>query len=170
LKILINRIGGININAKHISVRAICSNQELKIDDMNPQLTCVLNIGNERIPCTMSSATRKRNGSYSLALKIKDSMKNVELLYPYHHKGNVDLTLMLYNGVDPETFQEADRMLQELSDKTGVHPSDILYNLTSFKNISGKRKLELVSRKQMLVIIDKMKEKLSSTSVEDKLT
>ena len=168
MKILINRIGGININAKHISVSAICSNQGLKIDDMNPQLTCVLTTGNEKIPCTISSATKKGKGSYSLALKIKDSMKNVELLYPYHHKENVDLTLMFYDGVDPETFQEADRLLQELSDKTGEDPSDILYNLTSFKNIQGKRKLELVSGKQMLVIIDKMKEELSSTSGEDK--
>lgn len=168
MKILINRIAGININEKHISVSVICSSHGLKIDDMNPQLTCVLTTGNEKIPCTISSTTKKEKGSYSLTLKIKDSMKNVELLHPYHHKENVDLTLMLYDGVDPETFQEASRLLQELSDKTGEEPSGILYSLTSFKDIKGKRKLQLVSRKQMLVIIDKMKEKLSSTPGEDK--
>jgi len=164
LRVKISKIGNIATNKRHITIYVLCSGQELRMDDVNVDLKGVLLLGEEKISCTVSTISKKKEGSYGLALKIQDSVSMYNLIHPYHHKSNLDFTLLLQENIAPDIFNEAGNLLESLSERTGRMKGDLLCELTSFRNFPGKRDLKLVSAKQMPVVIKKIRERLEPES------
>lgn len=170
MKVSISKIGNINTNKNDITICAFCSGPDLRMDDINVSLKGVLLLGEDKLSCTVNTISKKKNGSYGLTLKVPDSIALYSLIHPYHHKSSLDFTLIMHENVDPELHDEADGLLDFLSQQTGINKGDLLCQLTAFKNFPGKRDLKLVSAKQMPIVIDKMREMLKTESQDEEGT
>ena len=166
MKVKISKIGNITTNRNHITILALCPRQTIRMDDINVDIEGILFLGDDKISCTLNTISKKKKGLYGLALKIPDSIAMYSLIHPYHHKSNLDFTLLLQENVDTSVFNEANRLLDLLSEQTGRKKDELLCELTSFRNFPGKDDLKLVSAKQMPIVIEKMRGILKQESQE----
>lgn len=167
MRIDISKVGNIVIAENNISVSVVCSGQDLRVNDVTPSAKCLLLLGSEKISCMVSSLTKKKDGSYGFTLKTNNNFKLLSLLYPYHHKNSLDGVLLIQENVPVDMYQEAERLLRTLSDLSGKKQSDILFEISSFKDVKGKRNLRFISINQMPVVIDKAKELIKKLSQEE---
>lgn len=166
MKVRISKIGNITTNKNHITILALCPGQALRMDDINVDIKGILFLGDDKISCALQTISKKKKGSYGLALTIPDSIATYSLIHPYHHKSNLDFTLLLQESVDTSVFNEANRLLDLISEQTGREKGELLCELTSFRNFPGKGDLKLVSAKQMPIVIEKMRGILKQESQE----
>jgi hypothetical protein len=162
LNVKISKIGSITTNKTHLTISAFCLDQNVKVDDINVERKATLHLGENKLTCTVSSVSKNKGGSYALALKIPDSLSLYQLVHPYHHKSNLNFSLLLHENVDPDLFDEADRLLDSAVRQTGRKRADILCEVTAFRNFPGKKDLGLVSAKQLPIVIEKLKEQFQS--------
>lgn len=155
MKARVEKIRGIAVNENYISANVVCSG--VKVGEIIPSLKGIFLLNKERLSCTVSTVSIKKDGECSLTLKFSDSRRVLNSIYPFHHKSNLDFALLIQENVEPDLYEEASQLLQLIAKQIGQRRGDILYELTSFKDIKGKRDLRFVSSRQMPVLIDKMR-------------
>jgi hypothetical protein len=146
---------------KHISVKATC----LNITQIKPGLLCSLQISRNDYVGKIASTTENDN-RISINLKIErrnhdDDANTLRSLLPFQYTDK-ELALLLEEKVESDLLKEAEVLLYRLSQKTARKPEEVLLDLTAFKpGVGGRTDLRFVSQKQMLVLVDKMTERLS---------
>ena len=172
MKIKISKIVDLHTGKEFLTIHAVCAEKYMSIDDMQMERKAILYLRNEdKLYCTVPSASKHKSGIVSIPIKVKDTLVNYQLIHPYHHKSNLDFILELEENVPRVLYDEAESLLAELSKETGRKRADLLCENTFFEKdgeqFPGKRDLALVSEKQMHVLIDKLKKKLHVPAEEE---
>lgn len=160
MKITVIKMGGFYASKIRITIRTVCAGPDIKLDEISIDHKATLSLGETELCCTVTRATRNKNGSYNFLLAVPDSSASCSLIHSYHGKSNLDIPLLLEGTVDPELASEVAALLDELSEKEHCSKDELLCELTQFKNVMGKRDLNLVSAKQMPVLKDKILRRL----------
>lgn len=160
MKVIVTKLGGFRVSKTHISFQAVCVGQDIKLDDISMGHKATLCLGETRLRCTVTRATKNENGAYDFFLSTLDSLDSCNAIHPYHHKSNLNLPLLLRETVDPALLSEVGNLLDELSRKEHRSRGELLYELTQFKDVKGKRDLNLVTATQMPVVKDKILKRL----------
>jgi hypothetical protein len=158
MKVNVTKLGGIHTNKTHLSVEAVCLGQDIRSNEINMDHKATLLIGERKISCTVARVSKNRSGSYDFLLCTPES--NYDFIKPYHHKNNLNFPLLLEENVTSDDLAEANDLLDELSRKERRSRADLLCELTKFERFPGRRDLNLVSAKQMPILLDKIRKRL----------
>jgi hypothetical protein len=158
MKVNVTKLGGIHTNKAHLSLEAVCLGQDIKPNEINMDHKATLMIGERKISCTVARVSKNKSGSYDFLLCTPES--NYDFFKPYHHKNNLNFALLLEETVALNDLAEANALLDELSRKERRSRADLLCELTKFNRFPGHRDLNLVSAKQMPILLDKISKRL----------
>lgn len=162
MRLIVTRIISILTKKTHLSIPTVCLGQNIKLDEVKIDHKAALQVGENTLPCTVTRAVKNLSGSFNCLLSFPDRLSTYQIMHPYHHKSNLNFPLILEETASLADVSEVDQILTDLSKKERRSRSDLLYELTSFKEIPGKRDLSLVSGKQLPVLRDKILRRLDS--------
>lgn len=152
-----------NVTKSRISLRVSRDLADDKDLQLKPGSLCILNIKNHKLAGSLSSVTERKDKMLIL-LKFDRDFHIVESIFHSSGGNDSDCSLLVEEKVPAELFDKAEKMLSDLSEKTGKSKQELLIELTSERGrFEGREDLRFVSETQMHVIIDKMRKQLSES-------
>lgn len=166
MRVPLEKIGEMRANEKNIALRVHYDPEKRRGIRLESKAECLLCFNSKRVPCRVSTKTDGENGKVSVSLRFaRDEMILLEIFHMQTR--DEESSLIVEERVPRDLYEKAEKFLSALSVKTGEKEQEILKELTAFKNrrgiwVEGHTDLKFVSTEQMVVITDKMKEKLQN--------
>ncbi|MGO9014395.1 MAG: hypothetical protein ACLQF0_05395 [Dissulfurispiraceae bacterium] len=155
MRIPIEKIGTLSIQAKKQTLQVQCPLKDLKTREILDAKYCSLRIDGRKIDCKVVSLNGKKTNTH--ILMEMDRNKGLTIILEALVHTETKCSLLVSERVDFGLYNEVKKLLEEESLRSGKSPEAILLDITRYKDgVEGCDALVFISNKQLAVLKDNL--------------